>query len=76
MKTLHEKAIRLIEGGFVEAEGLFVRAVIFNGSDHPCFECEMDSLCHAFNDIWKLCLECDSISDKKYCLTLNKKQRS
>lgn len=76
MKVLHENAIRLIEGGVVQAEGLFLKAVLYDGDDYPCSECEMDSLCHWGVIIWRLCEECNSITEKKYYLTFNKKKRS
>lgn len=61
-KTIHEKAIRLIEGGVVEISGLSVimrhEPYIFD----PCFVCDMDCLCHAGNDICNLCEECDAIT--------------
>lgn len=67
---LHEKAIRLIEGGIVEVSGLCVRAKqVYCGSD-PCFVCEMDCLCHQGNPICDLCEECDNITNEHYFLIL------
>lgn len=60
--TVHDKAIRLIEGGIVEVSGMNVtlghEPYIFD----PCFVCDMDCLCHKGNDICELCEECDSIT--------------
>ena len=60
-KTIHEKAIRLIEGGVVEISGMSVimrhEPYIFD----PCYGCDMDCLCHKGNDICNLCEECDTI---------------
>ena len=61
-KTIHEKAIRLIEGGVVEISGMSVimrhEPYIFD----PCYVCDMDCLCHKGNDICNLCEECDLIT--------------
>lgn len=61
-KELHQKAIRLIEGGIVEVCGHSValgrEPYIFD----PCFGCEMDCLCHKDGDICELCMECDDIT--------------
>lgn len=68
--TLHEKAIRLVEGGIVEVSGISVimrhEPDIFN----PCFVCDMDSLCHSGNEICKLCQECDLITGEDCCLII------
>ena len=70
--SVHDKAIRLIEGGHVEQDGVFVRAIEVFTDDDACYLCDMDSLCH--NSMSELCRECDLIADKKYLLKLvNKK---
>ena len=69
-KSLHEKAIKLLEGGRVEVEGLAVACVRFSGDWNECDECEMDCLCHDGNDICRVCVECSHISGKKCYLRL------
>lgn len=67
-KTLHEKAIRLIEGGVAEVDSLVVRAVKVPEGYEPCFWCSMDCLCKG--DIAKLCAELDLIDSNQYKLKL------
>lgn len=61
-KTVHDKAIRLLEGGIVEVSGINVIVAHEPYIFDPCFVCDMDCLCHKGNDICELCEECDSIS--------------
>ena len=68
---LHKKAIRLAEGGFVEVDGLVVRAIRISDCFSPCDDCEMDCLCT--NDINALCLELESLTEKTFCLELASK---
>ena len=68
--SLHEKAIRLLEGDIVEVEGLSVVCVRYSGEDHECEVCEMDCLCHQGNDICGVCVECSDISRRKCYLSL------
>ena len=42
---IHEKAIRLLEGGHVEVDGHWVFAQIASDQYYPCECCEMDSIC-------------------------------
>lgn len=67
--SIHEKAIRLVEGGIVEVGGINVilhsEPYIFN----PCFCCDMDCLCHKGNEMCSVCEECDSIT-KKDCFLI------
>lgn len=67
-KELHEKAIRLIEGGCVEVDGLVVRAIKVPFGFDACNECDMDCLCKG--DIADLCSEIDWIYDSRYLLKL------
>lgn len=67
-KELHEKAIRLIEGGLVEVDGLVVRAVFVPDGFDQCMHCEMDCLCKG--NIASLCDEIYSISRSQYLLKL------
>ena len=67
---IHNKAIRLVEGGIVDINGLCVsmrhEPYIFD----PCFVCELDCLCHRGNDICNVCDECDSITGEDCFLVL------
>lgn len=69
--TIHEKAIRLIEGGHVEADGHSVRMAIVAEPFEPCAACEMDCLCHEGTEICELCVECDGITGRGCYLILN-----
>lgn len=62
--SVHEKAIRLIEGGIVEVGGI---SVILHSEPNifdPCFCCDMDSLCHKGNEMCSVCEECDKITNQ------------
>lgn len=66
--SVHEKALRLIEGGIVDCNGLSVRAIKIPYDDNPCMVCEMDSIC---NEVMiNLCGECDDITHTKHYLKL------
>lgn len=64
--SLHEKAIRLCEGGVVDIDGHAVRAVECPHVENPCMVCEMDSACRM--DMTDLCGECEAITQKRYYL--------
>lgn len=64
--SLHDKAIRLLEGGVVHCSGHAVRVVDVVGDDNVCMLCEMDSACNF--EIVDLCAECDSITHLKHIL--------
>lgn len=68
--SLHDKAIRLLEGGIVSVQGLSVKVVAEKWICDPCFVCEMDSICHFGSDMCNLCHECDMISRKDCYLVL------
>lgn len=61
-KSVHEKAIRLIEGGIVEVDGLCVKLGKKPRLYIPCYYCEMDSLCHIGNEMCEVCKMCDNIT--------------
>lgn len=66
MSSLHDKAIRLLEGGVVEVDNHWVRAVsLFYDSD-PCYECSMDSACS--EQVRSLCEEVELISGRPHML--------
>lgn len=66
--SLHDKAVRLCEGGVVECMGHFVKAKAIDTNDLPCIDCEMDSICR--DEMCDLCAECDGLMDKEYMLIL------
>ena len=74
MSKLHEKAIRLVEGGHEQAEGLWVRLIKVPYVFDPCFVCDMDSLCHKGNEICDLCEECEKITSEDCYLKLVNKR--
>ena len=73
--TIHDKAIRLLEGGIVEIEGNWFRVIIFpdDYNDIPCMECDLDSICRMEHT--DVCGECEAISDRRCCLRLAHKSK-
>lgn len=69
-QTIHEKAIRLIEGGQVSVDGHCVRMKRAEKGLPSCMQCEMDSICQSFSDMYFVCRECDSITRKSCYLEL------
>lgn len=69
-KTVHDKAIRLIEGGNVEIDGIWFYLarfpVCFDGN--PCMECDLDSICKMEHS--DVCETCEAILHRKCCLRL------
>ena len=61
--SVHEKAIRLVEGGIVDINGHSVMLVKYPYIFDPCFCCDMGRFCHYGNEMCLVCEECDSISD-------------
>lgn len=66
--SLHDKAVRLCEGGTVECMGHYVKAKAIDTNDLPCIDCEMDSICQ--DEMCDLCAECGGLMDKEYMLIL------
>ena len=66
--SLHDLAIRLLEGGIVQCDGQFVKAVVALDPEAPCLECKMDSACSL--KLMELCAEVDQISNVGHCLAL------
>lgn len=66
--TLHEKAVRLCEGGVVECMGHYVKAKTYKGKDLPCIDCKMDSICQ--DELCDLCAECDGLTNEEHYLIL------
>ena len=66
--TVHDKAIRLLEGGIVEIDANWFRLRRFPDyfDDNPCMECNLDSACR--EEHVAVCEECDAISGRVCCL--------
>ena len=73
--TVHDKAIRLIEGGIVEIDGNWFRLIRFpdDFDGITCMECELDSICQSEHE--DVCGECEAIYVKNCCLQLASKER-
>lgn len=69
--SIHEKAIRLVEGGIVAVDGHSVQLVKGPDIFDPCYCCEMDSICHSGNEMCSVCEECDNITQMSCFLVLN-----
>ena len=68
--SVHEKAIRLVEGGIVNVDGHSVKLVNVPDMFDTCNSCEMDCLCHIGTDMYYVCIECVGISKKNCILEL------
>lgn len=68
--TIHEKAIRLLEGGVVEinSDWFRLKALPNNYPDYPCIDCNLDSICREQHS--DVCGECEAISHKRCQLQL------
>lgn len=68
--TVHDKAIRLLEGGIVEIENNWFSLKRLSDAEGftSCTECELDSICHGEHA--DVCEECDAISGGVCCLQL------
>lgn len=71
-KSLHERAIRLVEGGVVQVDGFAVRAIKAPIDESPCNVCDMDCLCHRDGDTEMpiLCGVVDAVGKDGYYLKL------
>lgn len=67
---VHDKAIRLVEGGVVNIDGNWFRLIRFPEyyNDIPCMECDLDSLCRMEHT--DVCWECERILHRKCRLKL------
>ena len=70
-KELHQKAVRLCEGGSVWVSGLMVKAKQVPDEDCACEICEMESVCNM--EMCDLCAECDGYTHHKHILQLTTK---
>ena len=68
--SIHEKAIRLIEGGIVDVDRHSVKLVKGHDIFDPCYCCEMDCLCHSGSEMCEVCKECDDITKMDCFLVL------
>lgn len=64
--SIHDKAVRLCEGGEAEISGHFVKAVECICDLAPCEVCSMDSACT--EEMADLCSECYMVTHKTYFL--------
>lgn len=69
-KEIHEKAIRLLEGGKVIVDGLSVKMAKCPTEELACNICKMDSICHFGSEMHYVCRECDMISQQNCYLIL------
>ena len=65
----HDKAIRLLEGGLVEIDGLIFSIDEAGPEDDPCNSCRLDSICSA--NINRICLEADFITGTSHRMILH-----
>lgn len=68
--TIHDKAIRLVEGGIVEIDSNWFRLIQLpdDYEDVPCMVCDLDSICRMEHT--DVCGECEAISNKRCYLQL------
>ena len=69
-QSIHEKAIRLIEGGIVQVDGHSVRLSKVQHVLLSCELCDMDCLCHIGTEMCNVCVECTGILNKNCFLEL------
>lgn len=69
-KDIHNKAIRLIEGGVVEVDNLCVKMRYVADDGVVCLDCDMDSICKRDSEMYDVCVECDLITRKGCILVL------
>lgn len=68
--TVHDKAIRLLEGGIVEIDANWFRLKRFTDDYDgiPCEECNLDSICRMKHI--DVCGECEAITHRRCMLEL------
>ena len=69
-QSIHEKAIRLLEGGIVQVDGHSVRLSKVHHVLLSCELCDMDCLCHTGTEMCDVCVECTDILNKNCFLEL------
>lgn len=65
----HDKAIRLLEGGLVEIDGLLFSIDDAGIEDDACNSCQLDSICSV--NISNVCLEADLITRTHHRMILH-----
>ena len=68
VKSLHDLAVRLCEGGVVWFEGLSIVAKELSDGDDACRVCNLDCICN--EPLKELCVKCDSLVGKCHYLEL------
>ena len=68
--SVHDKAIRLLEGGLVEIGGnwFYLKILPYDYDESDCYECELGSICQDAHK--EVCAECSEIGDRKCCIQL------
>ena len=68
--TVHDKAIRLLEGGIVKIDANWFRLKRLpdDYDDITCYECSLDSICREEHE--HICGECEAISNQRCMLEL------
>ena len=74
-QTIHEKAVRLIEGGQVNVDGHRVKMKEVLAGWNICMLCEMDSICREGSEMCNVCRECDDITQHSCYLELVTKDK-
>lgn len=69
LQSVHDKAIRLLEGGIVEIDNLNFSIEEVEGDDIACTECQLDSICS--KNIIDVCLETDLITRTRHKMNLH-----
>jgi len=69
-QMIHEKAIRLIEGGQVVVGGHLVRMEHDKYITEPYHCCDIDYSCSLYSEMYFICKECDKILKKDCFLKL------
>lgn len=69
-KEIHNKAIRLLEGGIVNADGFNVTLRKYTIYEDACMICEMYSICRIGTEMYSVCMECEKMSQDECYLKL------
>lgn len=67
--SVHDKAIRLLEGGLVEIDNLVFSIEETDGLSGVCECCQLDSICS--RNIQDVCAEADSITHTQHKMVLH-----
>lgn len=74
-KTIHDKAIRLAEGGIVDIDSNWFRLIRYpeDYDGDSCMECDLDSICRMEHT--DVCRECEAILHRKCNLELANRKK-